>query len=151
MTDAFWMSFFGFLATAVGLLLTYLKAENARVQAEDAGKLAVTASKENSTAIENVSEANKVQHKLMNSQLDEMKKIIFEQAHAQGLLQGRQQLQAELDSKAVAAASAVAAAMAAMPQAPLAAAAIVPVAIVPAIDPPPVIETGPKSKERSHP
>lgn len=60
----------------------------------------------NENVIASIKDAQSEQHKLMNSRLDEMKRIITEKAYAEGVLQGKSELKAEQDAKAVAIAEA---------------------------------------------
>lgn len=74
----------------------------ARVQAEKSN----IAGKEALAAIADVSSVNKAQHKMMNSELEKFKEVIEQASLARGVLQGRKDLQAELDSKSAAIAGA---------------------------------------------
>lgn len=100
-------------------------------------------------AIEQISGKQDEQHKLMNSRLDEMKRIITEAAIAKGVLQGKAELQAEMNAKEVAKLTQPAVA----PSAPTPVVVIppatpappLPVKVIPAEDPLPVEVTVKKS------
>lgn len=98
-SDAVWLGVIGAVVMLAKEYFDRERSKQAKIDSDKAAEVIRTQAERDAKSINDKQDAN---HKLLNSELIEMKRIITEAARAEGVLAGKAQQKAETDAKIVA-------------------------------------------------